>query len=125
MTDKATKKPPIASEVLPQKAASVSGIGSLGAPFIYSDWIGSHGHNAGVASFTLQARGPASACASAEGRLPGLRRSRRAGAGAGPADRRRVADRGRTAISPTSSPASSTTIRKAGSISCCPWPTPT
>jgi hypothetical protein len=37
------------------KPISVSGIGSLNAPFVYTDWIGPYGHNAGIASFTLEA----------------------------------------------------------------------
>jgi len=43
------------SEVIPGRANEVSGVGSLGAPFIYTDWVGAHGHNGGVASITLEA----------------------------------------------------------------------
>jgi hypothetical protein len=55
MTDKPSDKPIIPSEVVPSKTDHVSGIGSAVAPFVYTDWIGSHGHNAGVAQFTLEA----------------------------------------------------------------------
>jgi hypothetical protein len=50
-----TAKQVVVSEIIPGQADQVSGIGSLGAPFVYTDWIGGHGHNAGVASFTLEA----------------------------------------------------------------------
>jgi hypothetical protein len=56
MTDEALKKPPVLTELIPSQAGGVSGIGSLGAPFVYTDWIGSHGHNGGVATFTLMAQ---------------------------------------------------------------------
>lgn len=49
------EKPLVVSEIVPGQADQVSGIGSLGAPFIYTDWIGSHGHNGAVATFTLEA----------------------------------------------------------------------
>jgi hypothetical protein len=55
MADKPSEKPPVITEIIPSQADHVSGIGSLSAPFIYSDWIGNHGHNAGVATFTLEA----------------------------------------------------------------------
>jgi hypothetical protein len=63
MADKPDEKPAAAaeqksvvqSELIPSQADRVSGIGSLGAPFVYTDWIGSHGHNGGVATFTLEA----------------------------------------------------------------------
>jgi hypothetical protein len=54
MADKPTDQPVI-TEVIPSRAGDVSGIGSLGAPFIYTDWIGSHGHNGAVVNFTLEA----------------------------------------------------------------------
>ncbi len=53
---KHTKPKPAATvEIIPSQADQVSGIGSAGAPFIYTDWIGNFGHNAGVATFTLEA----------------------------------------------------------------------
>ena len=54
-TDKPATGDPVLSEVIPGRADHVSGVGSMGAPFIYTDWVGSHGHNGGVASFTLEA----------------------------------------------------------------------
>jgi hypothetical protein len=48
-------KPTVFTENIPSQAGQVSGIGSIGAPFIYTDWIGSHGNNGGVATFTLEA----------------------------------------------------------------------
>jgi hypothetical protein len=55
MADETDTAAPVITEVIPSQANQVSGIASLGAPFIYSDWVGSHGHNAGVATFTLEA----------------------------------------------------------------------
>ncbi len=48
-------KSSVTVEIIPSQADQVSGIGSAGAPFIYTDWIGNFGHNAGVATFTLEA----------------------------------------------------------------------
>ena len=61
MTDsnRTADKPPIVSEVIPRQAGPALGVGrSIGAPFIFTDWIGSQGHNAGIVSFTLQAIRP-------------------------------------------------------------------
>jgi hypothetical protein len=55
MADETGTKPPVVTEIIPSQADQVSGIGSLGAPFVYTDWIGNYGHNAGVAFFTLEA----------------------------------------------------------------------
>ena len=55
MTDKPADKPSAISETIPSQAGMVSGIGSLCAPFIYTDWVASHGCSGGVASFTLEA----------------------------------------------------------------------
>ncbi len=55
MADESSTPPPVITEIIPSQADHVSGIGSLGAPFIYTDWIGSHGHNGSVANFTLEA----------------------------------------------------------------------
>ena len=47
---------PVFSEVLPGQLGEVSAIASASAPFIYTDWIGSHGTNkAGVVNITLEA----------------------------------------------------------------------
>lgn len=51
----AEKEDSMISEVVPGRTDQVSGIGSLGAPFVYTDWVGPYGHNAGIASFTLEA----------------------------------------------------------------------
>ncbi len=59
MADEPEDKPTVAelaiTEVIPSRVDQVSGIGSMSAPFIYTDWVSAHGHNAGVASFTLEA----------------------------------------------------------------------
>jgi hypothetical protein len=55
MADEPSTKPPVFTEIIPSQADQVSGIGSLGAPFVYTDWIGNYGHSAGVAHFTLEA----------------------------------------------------------------------
>jgi hypothetical protein len=55
MADEPAAKPPVITEIIPSQADHVSGIGSLGASFVYTDWIGNHGHNAGIATFTLEA----------------------------------------------------------------------
>jgi len=56
VADESDGKSPILSEIIPSQADQVSGIGSMSAPFIYTDWIASHGHSAGVALFTLEAQ---------------------------------------------------------------------
>jgi hypothetical protein len=55
MADEPSTKSPVVTEIIPSQADQVSGIGSSGAPFIYTDWISAFGHNAGVATFTLEA----------------------------------------------------------------------
>jgi hypothetical protein len=63
MADKPDESPPAKAdemsaaitELIPSSADNVSALGSADAPFIYTDWIGSHGYNGGVVSFTLEA----------------------------------------------------------------------
>jgi len=54
MTDKPAATPAF-TENIPAAEGQVSAIGSMAAPFIFSDWIGSHGIRGGVANITLEA----------------------------------------------------------------------
>ena len=55
MADESNIKPPVITEIIQGQADQVSGIGSSSAPFIYTDWIANYGHNAEIATFTLEA----------------------------------------------------------------------
>ena len=55
MADESSTKLPVIPEIIPSQASHVSGLGRIGGPFVFADWIGNHGHN-GVATFTLEAQ---------------------------------------------------------------------
>ena len=50
-----TARTPAFTENFPAVAGQVSAIGSINAPFIFTDWIGSHGIRGGVVNITLEA----------------------------------------------------------------------
>jgi len=50
-----TARTPAFTENIPAVAGQVSAIGSMNAPFIFTDWIGSNGIHGGVVNITLEA----------------------------------------------------------------------